>query len=475
MPQSVRQSPERSAIERYLLSLDYDRRALLSVQEDGAMDALPGTTRSQEGGAVIITTKKQHSLTKNLSEVAILRPTAGVIFPGALVHADRDLMEGQPTAIGLPRGPVTLSIDLPGMPDSSMKVADPANSTVQDAIAGILNKWNRSAASKGYVNAARSYLEVRSIFSSQQVALELGFSAKWTSGSASAQLSASSDTQTSSVLAYFKQVFYTVTMDTPKGPADVFGDSVALKDVTEIMNAERPPAYVRSVDYGRILMIKMETKSRELQMDLQGALRQVTSGVELEGQVKAKYSEIVKNSTFTVVAVGGDSREAAKFTGTEEDLKQLKSYIESGATYRPDNPGSPVAYTVTFLKDNKAAAMKFTTDYTETESVEHLNRFIKLVHSGAYVAKFTVTWEEADAKGNYVGKSWESGEKTAGYSNQVDLPGDARNVKILGEAETGHVWDPWGEALNVTLAVPDNGSYRISGTTLNRRGEKETE
>ena len=286
MPQSVRQPTERSAIERYLLSLDYDRRTLLSVQEDGAMDALPGTTRSQEGGAVIITTKKQHSLTKNLSEVAILRPTAGVIFPGALVHADRDLMEGQPTAIGLPRGPVTLSIDLPGMPDSSMKVADPANSTVQDAIAGILDKWNRSAASKGYVNAARSYLEVRSIFSSQQVALELGFSAKWTSGSASAQLSASSDTQTSSVLAYFKQVFYTVTMDTPNGPADVFGDSVALRDVKEVMNAERPPAYVRSVDYGRILMIKMETKSRELQMDLQGALRQVTSGVEAEGQVK---------------------------------------------------------------------------------------------------------------------------------------------------------------------------------------------
>ena len=459
----------RQALDNYIRSLNYDRRRLLSVQEDGATESLPSKTRSNTGNAVIITTKRQHSLRKNLSDVAILRPTAGVIFPGALVIADQNLMEGQPTPIGLARGTVTISTDLPGLQNSRRQLSEPSHSGVQDAINGILEEWNQQPASQGYVNAARSYLEIKSVFSSQQVALDLGFNAKWASGSAAAQLNASNNAETSVVLAHFKQVFYTVTMDTPARPSDVFGDSVTSEELKLVTSAEQPPAYVRSVDYGRILMIKMETTSRETKLDLQAAMKQVTSGgVELEGSVKAKYAEIVKNSNFTVVAIGGGAQTAASFTGTEEDLKLLKDYIQKDATFRRDNPGAPVSYAVAFLKDNQLATMGFTTDYTETESVQHLNGFVKVRHSGAYVARFTVSWDEPDSAGNYTARPpWNSGNQTVGYVHQVDcIPGDARNLKILGEVKTGLLWNPWAQALLVTLAGPNNLCYRIKGTTL---------
>ena len=61
-------------------------------------------------------------------------------------------------------------------------------------------------------------LNIAQAFSSQQVSLELGFSAKWASGNASAQLNTSSSTEHSVVVAYYKQVFYTVTMNTPGLP-----------------------------------------------------------------------------------------------------------------------------------------------------------------------------------------------------------------------------------------------------------------
>lgn len=463
-------APNRQALNTYIRSLNYDRRELLSVQEDGATESQPSKQRSQAGNAVIITTRRQHSLSKNLSEVAILRPTAGVIFPGALVIADQNLIEGQPTPIALARGPMTLSIDLPGLQNSRRQVSEPSYSSVQDTIAELIEAWNQQPSSQGYVNKALSFLEIRSVFSSQQVALDLGFSAKWASGSASAQLGASDNTETSSVLAYFKQVFYTVTMDTPAHPADVFGDELSLEELQQVTSAEQPPAYVRSVDYGRILMIRMETTSRETQVDLQAAMNQVTSGAELGGSVNAKYAAIVKNSTFKVVAIGGGAQTAASFSGNEEDLKRLQDYIEKDATFRRDNPGAPVSYSVAFLKDNQLASMGFTTNYTETESVQYANGFVKLRHSGVYIARFTVSWEEPDDNGNYGGprKLWESGNETFGYVHQVDLPGDARNVKILAEAKTGLVWDPWGEALNITLNGPNNKCYRITGTTLDR-------
>ena len=168
------------------------------------------------------------------------------------------------------------------------------------------------------------------------------------------------------------------------------------------------------------------------------------------------------------MALGGGAQTAATFTGSADDLRSLREYVQKDATFRRDNPGAPVSYTVAFLKDNQVATMGFATEYTETESIEHPNAYVRLRHSGVYVAKFTVTWEQADPQGAYLTKRWESGMKTAGYTHQVDLPGDARNIKIVGEAATGLAWDPWGEALNVTLVRPDRRCYRIKGTTLDR-------
>ena len=459
-------------IDAYIRGLNYDPRRLLSVVEDGSTSSMPVKDREAGNNAVIICTKTQHSLKKNLSDVAILSPTGGVIFPGAIVRADANLAEGRPSPSALPRGPLTLSLDLPGLANPTISVPSATNSAVQAALNERLEEWNKTTVAQGYVNAARSFHEVKTAYSSQQISLELGFNSKWTSGSASSLLNTSSNSEKSSVVAYYKQVFYSVTMDTPSSPSSVFADAVSRGEVAQEFGPDHPPAYVRSVDYGRILLIKMETSALDRKVKLEAAFNQTTSGgVELGGSTNSSYAEIVKNSTFTVVAIGGGAQTAATFSGTEEGLKNLREYISKDATYRRDNPGLPISYTVAFLKDGQLAKMGATTDYTETECVRYPNGFIRLETVGAYVAKFRVGWQEPDAQGAYVQRTWESGEKTAGYSQQLNLPGDARTVQIQGWAATGLVWDPWGEAINVTENGPTNKRYKIGGTTLNRWNE----
>jgi len=73
-------------IDNYIRALSYDPRALLSVKPEGSTESLPQTDRQSAGNAVIICTTKKVSLRKNLDGVAILRPTDGVIYPGALVY-----------------------------------------------------------------------------------------------------------------------------------------------------------------------------------------------------------------------------------------------------------------------------------------------------------------------------------------------------------------------------------------------------
>src|SRR6202012_3545474 len=91
------------SVDDFVYSLSYDPKVLLAVVADGDISSQPVKKRGTDTTGVIITTTTQHKLSKSLSDVAILRPTAGVIFPGSAVLADRNLMDGQPTPIGLAR------------------------------------------------------------------------------------------------------------------------------------------------------------------------------------------------------------------------------------------------------------------------------------------------------------------------------------------------------------------------------------
>jgi thiol-activated cytolysin len=338
---------------------------------------------------------------------------------------------------------------------------------VQDAIAGLIEKWIEAPAHAGYVNSARSYSQVTSAFNSQQASLDLGVNAKWASGDASSQLSVKADSQTSTVMAYYKQVFYTATVDTPPRPSGFFAKSVGVADLQRVVSAEHPPAYVRSVDYGRILMLKMTTSSSETSVDIKAAFSQAAEAASGHGSIDAKYQNILRSSEFQVLALGGGAKAAAQFTGSDDGLANLKTYIQAGAAFARDNPGAPIAYNVAFMKDNEKATMGFTTDYTETNSVVYPNGWLGLWQDGAYVAKFHVSWQINDAQGNPgATQDWESGERTVGYSQMVNLPGDASNIHVAAEEATGLIWQPWNEAMNVVVNGPPNQWYRIYGTTL---------
>ena len=292
-------------IDHFIRSLNYDPRIILAVAPDGDVSTLPLTTSQTGNNEVVVCKTIQHKLTKNLSEVAILSQGA-VAFPGALLVADAHLQSGAPTPIGLPRAKLTLTVDLPGLQQPSGQV-DPTTSGVQTFLNEKLEEWNKltegNQSYQNYRNAARSILNYSTAYTRQQVAASLGFKAEWASGAASAQLDVSSTTERSVVLCYYKQVFYTVKVNTPAAPSDVFDSSVTLVDVRDVVSNSAPPAYVDSVDYGRILLVKMETSAVDTSVNLQGAFKQATQGgVTASGDLKAKYDDITKNATFTAVA-----------------------------------------------------------------------------------------------------------------------------------------------------------------------------
>ncbi len=92
-------------------------------------------------------------------------------------------------------------------------------------------------------------------------------------------------------------------------------------------------------------------------------------------------------------------------------------------------------------------------------------RWIRMVHNGAYLARFNLTWDEPNKPNN----NRNADGKTAGFEQRVVLPDNATNIRLKIEAATGLPWDPWGEVINKVLQPNElNKCYRARGTTLNR-------
>src|ERR1043165_4222696 len=145
----------------------------------------------------------------------------------------------------------------------------------------------------------------------------------------------------------------------------MLGDGVTLEDVQAKMNAQRPPVYVSSVTYGRMVVFTFESQysAQEMSAALDFAY---SGGVDLKGDVSVTYKDIISQSKITAFILGGDAGSASQ---TIDSYDALISFIKSGGNSSRQSPGAPIAYKLSYLKDNSPARMSFTTDYQVKDCV----------------------------------------------------------------------------------------------------------
>lgn len=456
------------SINDYLKSLNPNLEDLLNIQGNGSLvpqDKQTGsaTKNYPDGSNRYRCTEVTHSLTRNFDEVAIMRPTNGIVYPGALVKINPALMNGVPEPITLKRAPVRLRLDLPGIEDQgNIEVKSPDNSSVQTAIDKALNWWNNNKYQEGYVNASNTSYEATVSYSSEQLALDLGLSATWLSGSVSSQFSYNSSKEKRIAMAVFKQAFYTVTMETPDNPASVFGNGVTLADVQSAAGENIPPAYVSAVTYGRMIMFRMESSSEYTSTEVEAALRYGSGKLSATGDLASKYQKILQNSSITLVTIGGNAEAAAEGVSAK-DFGDLEKIIKGkNALYSKDNPGVPIAYNVKSLANNSLVKMGFTTNYTAQECAYQRPGSFFIRSEAGYVARFGVSYK---LDGKSYSKS--SGDFSAGLNREVTVPAGATSIKLTVERV---IWWPpttWELSFTETFdKLEEKRCYKIWGTTL---------
>ncbi|WP_203295762.1 thiol-activated cytolysin family protein [Luteirhabdus pelagi] len=440
-------NPEAGDIDAYLRGLAYDPNEMLNVQDTGGSSSqrtlleTSESTSNPDQGTVFDCQIEDYSLASNYEDVAILRPTNDVIFPGALVAGDQNMLDGSPNLITLDRSPMTLTIDLPGMGDQGvLNIENPQNSSVQPSIDNALQWWNDNAYEEGYVNAANSTYQSATSYSSVQLGMDIGLNAQWATGSFASQLQFESSTESRVASIAFKQVFYTVKMDAPSTPSAVFGPNVSLDDVTTVLNNSTPPAYVSSVNYGRIIMIRMETSNVNYDIDVAAVLDYATGVNSGSGDINVSYESVLNNSSLSVITIGGNAEVAVSAieTANIEEGPGSISHIITGenAVYSRDNPGVPIGYTIRYLKDHSLAKMGYTTEYTVEEcgNFGFVHDEITVENNSFHDTRFHFKYKGQNSDIVYNGQSY--------YLNQDDRvshrpPNGAHDVSIIFESQIG--------------------------------------
>ena len=412
--------------------------------------------------------REKKSISDSTADISIIDSINDRTYPGAIQLANRNLIENKPNIISCERKPITISVDLPGMSDDGRKVvSSPTYSSVNSAINSLLDTWNTKYSSKYTIPTRMNYSDTM-VYSKSQLSALFGCNFKALSKSLNIDFDSILKGEKKVMLLSYKQIFYTVSVDPPNRPSDLFGDNVtydtlALKGV----NNSNPPAYVSNVAYGRTIYVKLETTSKSSKV--KSAFKALIDNQDVKSN--AEYKDILNQSSFTATVLGGGAQEHNKVI--TKDFDEIRNIIKNNSVYSPQNPGYPISYTTTFLKDNSIASVNSKTDYIETTATEYNNGKIILDHRGAYVAQFQVTWDEVsyDEQGNEIieHKKWEdnNSDRTAHFNTEIYLKGNARNISVKVKECTGLTWEWWRTIVDAkNIPLTKETTFYIWGTTL---------
>lgn len=305
------------------------------------------------GNTTYFLTKNTESLDKN--ENNIFAENLDNIYPGAIVFADKDLANGNPTLVNLGYGKVTVRVNFNtgGGGSSTRQNVENSPHAIHEAIYSMLT------ANPGYqpavkLNGSKTYYSSQS-----KMAADLNVSLNFLKASAKVNTSMSSSSSTITEVEDLKQEFYTVEITQESDKSKYFASNVTGADVQrKITSFHAPLAIITSVSYGRRAYRFKEFSSKDFKF-------KGSESVNALGQSLSSTQDIAQSTTSSrewTYINGGDAQSASQILNGSNVSTAISQNLEYNAK---TNQGIPLYYTVRFLGSGRQATIKRTGEYTE--------------------------------------------------------------------------------------------------------------
>ena len=469
-------------INQHIYALNYNPDEVLVFNGNTVSNIIPHSD-SFEDGDYIVKTRTKNTIDGTF-DVCVPNAFQSIAYPGGLLMANSKLVDGCPQPLVAERAPAKVTIDLPGMGTSnSITVDNPIYANVKAAIDTLLNKWYDQYGGS-YEIPCNFQFNSDLVEDEKQMSLKFGCDVGYLTEKLGIDFNAIYNKKKSTYMAQYKQIFYTVSIENPCQPADVFDENVTWDQLSNKgVSDKTPPMYVHNVQYGRQIYLKFESNMSDL--DLEATLNATISldnGIKIKPDAKGEFDSKCKNISCTIIAMGGNSSLYSGLLTSENVINEINSIIFENTKLSAKNPAYPICYLPAFLKDNATWNVVGHSEYVTESTAVYRSGVLNLEHTGAYVAKWYIYWDEQsyDENGNVQYKACEWGEngdhKTAKYTTQISLKGNTRNIHIKAQGATGLVWDKWHTPIDKEgLAMVPERKAKIWGTTLNQKGSVDPE
>ena len=302
-----------------------------------------------------------YSETAHAHDFVAFQPNSATLWPGNVLQGE-DAQHGRLTPISLERAPMRFSVSLENLGGS------PVGEMPSPSLSSFRQERNRmlEAGTTGKTPAKVSY-SMHRVFDETQVAVSLGASVDWFRGKVSTMFDFSSTSQATKILVDFSQAYYTIDVDTPGLPTDLFTDAVTLEQVESFMGEGNPPVYVQSMTYGRRVVFSIESgyTEDEVRFALEASFNAFFADAEVE--LQTEHRSVLEQSKISALVLGGAGSEAVK---TVTGFEGLIEYIQAGGDYSKASPGAEIAYKLAYL-DNTGVQLALTTDYSERQCYDN--------------------------------------------------------------------------------------------------------
>jgi hypothetical protein len=303
-------------------------------------------------------TYETHDVVDNLESVLYLGLNDDLIWPGSLIKGDwAHFFVYEP--ISLPRAPMTLSIFLETSTTGEsivQVIADPKLSTVRQGIADLL----KSAIVEGTAVPAKVEFSYEQVYNESHMSMYLGADVSYGLGSLDTAFDWQSTTRKTKIVAKYKRIYYSIDMDTPASPADVFPHGLSERELKNAMPRGSMPLCVAGVSYGVMAVTTIETdfKEEEMNFALDAAYQGIVD-VELETGFTAR--QMMQSNNIRIVVYGGST---LGLQDIEEGFNGFMKIVAASTQFSSTSPGVPLVYKFRHLSDNTLALVTMTSQYT---------------------------------------------------------------------------------------------------------------
>ena len=272
------------------------------------------------------------------------------IFLGAVIQGQYWRNDGDLISIGsFDRKNMTITISGIDISGTNSYDAYPSNAEMTDAINYLTSATDFTPNTNNY-----SYVK-ETAYTKQQVGLSFGLHPAWMEN-IGFDFGIENTFETNTVYVYFRQIYYTISAELPSQPADFFADNVDLDALNTKITNENPAGYISSIDYGRVIVVKMTSSNNKTEME--AAIGAVFNGLNVG--VSAEYQNIIDNSNFEAQVYGGVS------TSILTEIDDVINYINEGLTITNLQSAVPIDYHVHYL-DGGSFNTGDEIEYTETD------------------------------------------------------------------------------------------------------------